>query len=349
MISTSLKDVFKTMIEARLTDALVLVLYDTENEKIIKSFPKKGVDPEKRQKAVAQFELLKTQTKETMTREVNKLKALYVSGKGIEVNHWISEYLHDPIKTRIAQLLVWVQKTSKNDNYFTVSDKATILSDQKPYTLSEHMIFLAHPLEMQEMQIKEWGSYYSQKGLKQPFAQIMYEPLIHWDKKTIASHFEGATISSKERNLLKKKLSERGVFVQSNEMEREYNYRTGRYVFSNSNTMSVGESLVINYTVDEESKDITFGKCCVKSSYTPREMNTILLEFDKATINYSISKDRDYVLSEDNLACFTVAQITMFLNLSINNNASRCTAWLLDYKNRKYPEYEGIDEFTLEF
>ncbi len=43
------------MIEARLTNDLRFILFDTEKQKEIKSFPKKGIDPEKREKAEASY------------------------------------------------------------------------------------------------------------------------------------------------------------------------------------------------------------------------------------------------------------------------------------------------------
>ena len=338
------------MIEARLTDRLTLVLYDTEEEKVLKSFPQKNIDQEKRKIAIAKFDRLKKDTKELITREVKKLKTIYVSGKVIEMTCWVNEFLHDPIGKKIAQLLVWGQKTNKNEeSYFTVYNGATITSDNAVFSLKDAPIFLAHPVEMNEDQIKEWNDYFTKKELKQPFAQIMYEPIIRWDRMSIANRYEGATLSNKERYAVKRALTERRVLVKSDEMDRVYNPRTGRYEFSNSNIMQLGNSFRINYTVDAVSKDITLGQSTIISEYSPREMNTVLMELDKAAISTLITHDVEYILTEDNMRDFTISQVSSFLDLAIKHNSHRCSAWLLNYKNKKYPNYEEVEEFTLDF
>ena len=42
-------------------------------------------------------------------------------------------------------------------------------------------------------------------------------------------------------------------------------------------------------------------------------------------------------------------QITSLLNLAIAKKAKKCTALLLDYKNRVFPEYKNINEFSLDW
>ena len=131
-------------------------------------------------------------------------------------------------------------------------------------------------------------------------------------------------------------------------MDRTYNSRTGRYEFSNSNTMSFGNSLSIAYRVDEITKDITFGRGFIHASYLQREMNTVLLELEKLMIAHHIANDIDNALNEEVLADFTVAQISTFIEMSAEYKAPKCTAWLLDYKNKRYPNYEEYMSFTLD-
>ena len=45
---------------------------------------------------------------------------------------------------------------------------------------------------------------------------------------------------------------------------------------------------------------------------------------------------------------FTLAQVTELLNLAIENQCTNCTAALLEYKNRKFPDFDPMDVFTLE-
>ena len=59
------------MIEARLSDDLKLILYDTEKNKAIKSFPRKGVDPEKRQIAEEKFKKMKQNIRLVVSGRIN--------------------------------------------------------------------------------------------------------------------------------------------------------------------------------------------------------------------------------------------------------------------------------------
>ena len=80
-----------------------------------------------------------------------------------------------------------------------------------------------------------------------------------------------------------------------------------------------------------------------------REINAELLELDKAVISSRIAADNDSALSGSALSDFTAAQITAFLNQAIKVKATKCTAVLLDFKNRHFPEYADVDEFSLDW
>ena len=337
------------MIEARLTDTLSLALYDTDQGEWIKSFPSKGVDPKKREKAVEQFCLLRKQVHEKIKQEVNALKKQYVSGNRKNKEIWINEYQNNAIKEKIAQLLVWGQKNGETITYFTLRNGKPILSDFTDHVLNHHDIFLAHPIEMNKQEISDWENYFSTAGLKQPFSQIMYEPIIHWEKKDLSLRYDGTVIPGKERNAMKKALHERGVQVKSGEVNRTYNHRTGKYEFGDANTMFFGNSLSIEYRVNEKTLEITLGRCSLNPNYSLREMNTILKEVDKAAIASLIIHDIDDALIDENLSQFTVAQISEFIELSTKYNSHRWTARLLDYKHKTFPLSDSITEYTLDF
>ena len=61
-----------------------------------------------------------------------------------------------------------------------------------------------------------------------------------------------------------------------------------------------------------------------------------------------LSNDIDNALNEEVLADFTVAQISTFIEMSAEYKPPKCTAWLLDYKNKRYPNYEECMSFTLD-
>ena len=46
---------------------------------------------------------------------------------------------------------------------------------------------------------------------------------------------------------------------------------------------------------------------------------------------------------------FTLAQITEFIQAAQEANATNVLAALLEYKNKTFPDFDPMDEFTLEW
>ena len=111
--------------------------------------------------------------------------------------------------------------------------------------------------------------------------------------------------------------------------------------------MLFGDCLKVDYTVDEKTKDITFGKASSRADTGYREMNATLLEMDKATLSAQITRDNDAALTDQALSVFSAAQIVGLLNQAIDRKATRCTARLLDYKNAHFPEFAEVNEFSV--
>ena len=105
----------------------------------------------------------------------------------------------------------------------------------------------------------------------------------------------------------------------------------------------------MDYTVDEKTKAITFGKASSRADTGYREMNATLLEMDKATLSAQITRDNEAALTDQALSVFSAAQIAGLLNLAIDHKATRCTASLLDYKNTHFPEFAEVNEFSLDW
>ena len=77
-----------------------------------------------------------------------------------------------------------------------------------------------------------------------------------------------------------------------------------------------------------------------------RQVNHIVAYLDSVTVSGRILKDDTSIATY--LEGFTLAQITEFVNLAMENNCNNCLAVLMDYKNNKYSAYDPMDAFTLE-
>ena len=77
-----------------------------------------------------------------------------------------------------------------------------------------------------------------------------------------------------------------------------------------------------------------------------RQVNHLVAYFDKCTIYERIAKDD--VAVEVLLKQFTLAQITEFIRVASENNATNVQALLLEYKNNNFSDFDPMEEFTLD-
>lgn len=89
--------------------------------------------------------------------------------------------------------------------------------------------------------------------------------------------------------------------------------------------------------------NLVLGKFQVRKS---RASNHIVGLLDKWTIYGRILKDDTSAV--ELLKNATLAQITDYLNLAMENNCTNCTAALMEYKNEHFADFDPMAEFTLE-
>ena len=77
-----------------------------------------------------------------------------------------------------------------------------------------------------------------------------------------------------------------------------------------------------------------------------RQTNHIVSYLDRCTIYGRILKDDDSLA--EGFRDYTAAQISSFLKFALENNSTKTTAFLMEYKNEHFSELNGMDEFTLE-
>ena len=89
-----------------------------------------------------------------------------------------------------------------------------------------------------------------------------------------------------------------------------------------------------------EVRNFKFGK------YT-RQVNHIVALLDKATVGSRVKKDD--VTAAQWFDRFTLAQITGFVADAQEAKANNVLALLLDYKAKTFPDFDPMNEFTLEW
>ena len=94
----------------------------------------------------------------------------------------------------------------------------------------------------------------------------------------------------------------------------------------------------------DQDAAVVFGKLRVREA--SRAANHVLARLDRWLAAERVKKDDAAVA--DMLDSFTLAQVTELLNLAIENQCVNCTAALLEYKNKKFPDFNPMEIFTLE-
>ena len=323
------------MIEARLTDDLKLILFDTDKDKEVKSFPKRGTDPAKREAAEAKFKEMKQNIKTIVSSRKDLLKKQFLSGESDAADQWKKDYTENPVLMRIAQLLVWDQEGV----LFTVKSGKTVCCDGSGYTITKEKIRLAHPIDMTDKQISEWQKYFLGNKLKQLFAQV-WEPVAFRNVEDIKlDRYEGSKITV--GHILS--LENRGLVSYS------YSWDCGAD-FDFAGSMSISGSLErAGHFFTEQGSDnpITLEKIRNLHVTEPRKLNQILAFLDKRIVEDKLAIDDDAFV-RNVLSGQTLAQISEYLKLAIEQKAEKCTALLLNYRNEHYPDYSNIEEFSLE-
>ncbi|MCR4885323.1 MAG: DUF4132 domain-containing protein [Clostridiales bacterium] len=325
------------MIEARLTNDLRFILFDTEKQKEIKSFPKKGIDPEKREKAEASFQETKKKIQQITDGQKAYLKRLFLTGEGIDAAHWRKEYQKNPVLMRIAQLIVWRQ----GDACFTVRQGNTISWDETAYQIGDApAITLAHPMEMTEIQVASWQKYYLDNHLKQAFPQV-WEPVgFRTEGELSPERYDGCRItvghilSLEKQDLVHVKYDPESLpefrFAGSMTITGEL-AQWGRFLTENGpqNTITLGK--IENLQITE-----------------PRKLNRVIAYLDRRIILDKIRQDDDAFLGHA-LTGQTPAQMNEYIRAAADCQAVKCTAVLLEYKSTHFPDDAGMDELTLDW
>jgi len=307
---------------------LSLTLYDEAAGKVVKSLPKKNADPERYEAAKTDLADLKKNLKKTVKSRCDQLFEAFLRGKGQDAAEWKASYCTNPVLRQVASLLVW----SQGKKTFTMMAQETVDAEGQPYALGSRPIKVAHPMEMDPEDLARWQKYFTAHGLKQPFAQV-WEPVIDFDRVQ-EDRYEGLKLPA---NYLRSR-DKHGIRFS-------YDIRSSRLW-----TSFAGLDLECDFTkfqrhgVDPTAR-VVFGKLNVEKP--GRAANHVLALLDRWRVEGRILKD-DARMMVKYLDFFTLAQVTEFLNLAIENHCTNCTAALLEYKNTHFTDFNPMDVFTLE-
>jgi len=304
-------------------------LFELPNGKTAKSLPKKGADEEKYSAAKADFDEMRKAVKKILKSRGAVLFEDFLSGRKRSSEEWQSAYMPNPVLRLAAGLIVWAQ----GKKTFTLLDGKPVNSSGQDYAIGKLPICVAHPMEMQQDEVKAWQKFFSARGLKQPFAQV-WEPVI--DPETIKEDRYAGSVQPAYRFAGKDRHGIHSGNLHAYSEDIGFELDDCALDFEASSWRAGFDAGDLTYTLGKFSF----------SKYT-RKVNHIVSLLDSWTVEDRLKKDDISVM--DLMSGFTLAQITEFIKTAQEANAVNVLALLLEYKNVHFADFDPMDEFTLEW
>ena len=321
-------DLGGTVIVAALKKDMTIELFDTKQNKVVKSIPKKGNDEALVAAATKDFSDLKKNIKKVVKSRFTRLFEDFREGTKQTADRWKAVYLSNPVLRQAANLVVWKQGTAT----FILREDQPILADGRAYVISDKPIYVAHPMEMKPKDVAAWQTYFLDNDLKQPFEQI-WEPVIQ-PEDVRSDRYEGAAIPY-FRFLNAEK---HGIDVRDEDFHNEITI-----TFEDCDA----DVERLDWSRHEISPNDRFEVKTFKFKKYTRQVNHIVAYLDKATVYDRITKDDVSVTQY--LHNFTAAQIVEFITLATENKAVNVAAALLEYKQQHFGDVDSLAEYTLDW
>ena len=157
-----------------------VILYDENNNKEIKSFPKvskkRNVDNEILEEYKRELKYIKKQLKEiSSVQRNNLLKALFTQRKW-KAEKWKEIFIKNPIMQKFAIFLLWKEIDEKNNTVSTFRYTENNIFEsinEKEYQLNQNnFVNLVYFPELKEEEREYWKMYFNNKKILQPINQI---------------------------------------------------------------------------------------------------------------------------------------------------------------------------------
>jgi len=326
-------DIGGNTIEVSIAPDLSLELFDVGAQKSIRSFPKKSDDQTKVEACAEDFVTLRKEMRAFIKERTRLLHRMHISGGYLRADLWLDVYVDHPVVSRLGKLVVWQDELGKT---FMITKDGKGVTNQDCAYEPQGKIRVAHVFDMEDSDIAAWQQWLATHGCVQLFEQV-WEPIICWNRKKLSNRYSKGVLTNKGWCAVKAALSLRG-----------FNVSEDRSRYDNSGTIQFGKCLRLRYKEDEKTKSITFEDVRFSEDVGNREMNALLLELDKAMLSAQVARDNGAALTDQVLSEYTAAQIAGFMNVAISSKATRCMALLRDYRNKHFPEFASVSEFSLD-
>lgn len=126
--------------------------------------------------SISEWKQLKKQIKEVATIQSRRLENAMITGRRWNQEDFQSLLVRHPLMTHLAQKLIWAtfDATGKKSSTFRITEEKDLANaDDDSFEIpKEHVVGLAHPMELTEAELAQWGEVLSDYELVAPFPQL---------------------------------------------------------------------------------------------------------------------------------------------------------------------------------
>ena len=239
---------------------------------------------------------------------------------------------------------MWIDE---EENRFLVRSDAVVDVNGQPYSPAG-CVHIAHVLELTAEESAAWRYMFAEQDAEiAPSFEGLWEPVFHWDAAELPELALDIQIANEEWNAFVKNLRRRGLYVRSKYAEMDLDALPAGVHITDDSTVYLGSSLHLDHTPAGTMRTL-LGKMEVCEDANEREVNAVLTELFAAIIRSAITDQDPEYLRDEFLDGFCAEQISYFLDLSIAKCAASCTAYLMEYRNRRFPGYTSEVRFLID-
>jgi hypothetical protein len=138
---------------------------------------RKSDDASRVQAAKARYKLVKKRLAEVIKTQRRRLEDAMIDGRRVPFGHWRNTQIEHPLLTHLVQRFVWgAWLDGELTHTFRVDESRELVDvEDEPIDLSEvasTRVGLLHPLELSDVERREWASIFGDYEIVPPFAQL---------------------------------------------------------------------------------------------------------------------------------------------------------------------------------
>ncbi|MGN0584854.1 MAG: DUF4132 domain-containing protein, partial [Ruminococcus sp.] len=324
---------------------LTFSIFNSAQNKYVKTFPKKSDDPEKRDKCAEDFSILSKNIKKCINKRKDILWKNCLKEEYLEANLWIRAYLGNPVLRRVAETIVW--KLSKFDGeeitgtkFFVMKDKALSDIDGNAVNLPENgKICPAHITDLAKEDAEKWSAYFKENKIEQAFEQLDEVCIEGLEEIDVNERYSGKNLEI----FMLQGLKSRGFSYGSEVLERG-KYGVAIDIEHSAWLMGFGISI---HTSDGFNSSISELTIVDRNDITTKVKNYVVNVMDY-TMAYNCCYNDNAEDLKMYLPNFSRSYLEKLLKYCNEHQKLNCLPVLMDYKHTCYGEDDlSSDEYEL--